>query len=195
MIRRFASTASVQQIEPLLGEWEQWAAELLESQLSFPVLAFYRSQHDNQNWLGRAGGHTRHDFDPAVELPGCEPPPGSDHVRDGPACSGRPRADLSRERTENTLRSGCRRSSITSFCMSCTIEACELIARMLVRAAGRIADDVRAVYYRTFEILRVRVAAGHCGRGSNRQLAAQPVAEQSPGIGALPSIRPEDHFV
>jgi hypothetical protein len=51
MIRRFASTASVQQIEPLLGEWERWAAELLESQLSFPVLAFYRSQHDNQNWL------------------------------------------------------------------------------------------------------------------------------------------------
>src|SRR5262245_41147693 len=51
MIRRFASTASVQQIEPLLGEWERWAAELLESQLSFPVLAYYRSQHDNQNWL------------------------------------------------------------------------------------------------------------------------------------------------
>jgi hypothetical protein len=51
MIRRFAATASVQQIEPLLSEWERWAAELLESQLSFPVLAFYRSQHDNQNWL------------------------------------------------------------------------------------------------------------------------------------------------
>ena len=51
MIRRFATTSTVQQIEPLLGEWERWAAELLESQLSFPVLAFYRSQHDNQNWL------------------------------------------------------------------------------------------------------------------------------------------------
>ena len=51
IIHRFASTATVQQLEPLLGEWERWAAELLESQLSFPVLAFYRSQHDNQNWL------------------------------------------------------------------------------------------------------------------------------------------------
>src|SRR3954469_2032880 len=51
MVRRFAATATVQQIEPLLSEWERWAAELLESQLSFPVLAFYRSQHDNQNWL------------------------------------------------------------------------------------------------------------------------------------------------
>ncbi len=36
---------------PLLVEWERWAAELLEATCSFPVLAFYRSQHDNQSWL------------------------------------------------------------------------------------------------------------------------------------------------
>ncbi len=35
-----------------LAEWERWSAELLESQLSFPVLSYYRSQHDNQSWLG-----------------------------------------------------------------------------------------------------------------------------------------------
>jgi hypothetical protein len=35
-----------------LAEWERWAAELLESHLSFPVLSFYRSQHDNQSWVG-----------------------------------------------------------------------------------------------------------------------------------------------
>ena len=35
----------------LLAEWERWSAELLESHLSFPVLSFYRSQHDNQSWL------------------------------------------------------------------------------------------------------------------------------------------------
>src|SRR5207237_5316004 len=34
-----------------LAEWERWAAELLESHLSFPVLSYYRSQHDNQSWL------------------------------------------------------------------------------------------------------------------------------------------------
>jgi hypothetical protein len=34
-----------------LRQWEQWSAELLESHLSFPVLAFYRSQHANQSWL------------------------------------------------------------------------------------------------------------------------------------------------
>ncbi len=32
-------------------EWEQWSAELLESHLSYPVLAYFRSQHDNQSWV------------------------------------------------------------------------------------------------------------------------------------------------
>jgi hypothetical protein len=36
----------------VLAEWERWSAELLESHLSFPVLSYYRSQHDNQSWLG-----------------------------------------------------------------------------------------------------------------------------------------------
>jgi voltage-gated potassium channel Kch len=30
---------------------ERWAAEVLEGHLSFPVLGYYRSQHDNQSWL------------------------------------------------------------------------------------------------------------------------------------------------
>lgn len=34
-----------------LHEWEHWCAELLESQLSYPVLAYYRSQHERQSWL------------------------------------------------------------------------------------------------------------------------------------------------
>jgi hypothetical protein len=37
--------------DPFLAEWERWAAEVLESHLSFPVLSYYRSQHDNQSWL------------------------------------------------------------------------------------------------------------------------------------------------
>ena len=48
---RAARAQSIGSLDPFLGEWERWAAELLESQLSFPVLAFYRSQHDNQSWL------------------------------------------------------------------------------------------------------------------------------------------------
>ena len=35
----------------LLIEWERWAAEILESHVSYPLLCYYRSQHDNQSWL------------------------------------------------------------------------------------------------------------------------------------------------
>ena len=35
----------------LLVDWERWAAEVLESHLSYPVLAYFRSQHGNQSWL------------------------------------------------------------------------------------------------------------------------------------------------
>jgi hypothetical protein len=35
----------------LLVEWERWSAEILETHVSYPLLCYYRSQHDNQNWL------------------------------------------------------------------------------------------------------------------------------------------------
>lgn len=35
-----------------LADWEEWAAELLEDHLSYPMLAYFRSQHANQSWLG-----------------------------------------------------------------------------------------------------------------------------------------------
>src|SRR5205807_2436768 len=39
-------------LDLLFHDWERWAAEVLESHLSYPVLSFYRSQHSNQSWLG-----------------------------------------------------------------------------------------------------------------------------------------------
>src|SRR5271166_2376400 len=38
-------------LNDLLREWEIWGSELLESHLSYPMLAYYRSQHDDQSWL------------------------------------------------------------------------------------------------------------------------------------------------
>jgi hypothetical protein len=32
--------------------WERWSAQLLETHISYPQLAYYRSQHSNQSWLG-----------------------------------------------------------------------------------------------------------------------------------------------
>ena len=39
-------------LDGVLRDWERWAAELLESHLSYPVLSFFRSQHSNQSWVG-----------------------------------------------------------------------------------------------------------------------------------------------
>jgi hypothetical protein len=35
----------------LLLEWERWSAELLESHISYPLLCYFRSQHNNQSWI------------------------------------------------------------------------------------------------------------------------------------------------
>jgi hypothetical protein len=34
-----------------LAEWEEWEAEVLQNHLSYPMLAYFRSQHTNQSWL------------------------------------------------------------------------------------------------------------------------------------------------
>lgn len=49
LLRRHAGDTGA--LERLLRDWERWSAELLESHLSYPVLSYYRSQHDNQSWL------------------------------------------------------------------------------------------------------------------------------------------------
>jgi hypothetical protein len=50
MIRR--SAHQMRNLEAIFREWEHWSTELLESHISYPVLAYFRSQHDNQSWLG-----------------------------------------------------------------------------------------------------------------------------------------------
>jgi hypothetical protein len=40
-----------QALTQLLSEWERWAAGMLETHISYPILCYYRSQHDNQSWL------------------------------------------------------------------------------------------------------------------------------------------------
>jgi hypothetical protein len=51
LLLRLGRTGSFDQLNLMLAEWEAWSAELLESHLSFPVLTYFRSQHDNQSWL------------------------------------------------------------------------------------------------------------------------------------------------
>ncbi len=51
LLRRHGFAGGQDALITLLVEWERWAAELLESHISYPILCYYRSQHDNQSWL------------------------------------------------------------------------------------------------------------------------------------------------
>lgn len=51
LLVRHAEGESLDRLDELLASWERWAAELVESHLSYPMLGYYRSQHDNQSWL------------------------------------------------------------------------------------------------------------------------------------------------
>ncbi len=51
LLRRYATGHGLPAMNELLREWEIWSADLLETYISYPVLAYFRSQHDNQSWL------------------------------------------------------------------------------------------------------------------------------------------------
>jgi len=51
LLARHAESGGLDKIDEVLRAWEIWAAELLESHLSYPMLAYYRSQHHDQSWL------------------------------------------------------------------------------------------------------------------------------------------------
>jgi len=51
-LRRTPQPAESPEARELLRDWERWAVQLLETHISYPQLAYYRSQHVNQSWLG-----------------------------------------------------------------------------------------------------------------------------------------------
>ncbi|MDI3338976.1 MAG: potassium channel family protein [Sphaerobacter sp.] len=51
LIRRNAAAGQCEALDPVLQRAEEWSAQLLESHLSYPSVAFFRSQHENQSWL------------------------------------------------------------------------------------------------------------------------------------------------
>jgi hypothetical protein len=51
LLRRHYRNQQIEELVRYLCEWERWCAELLESHLSYPVLTYYRSQHESQSWL------------------------------------------------------------------------------------------------------------------------------------------------
>jgi hypothetical protein len=55
LVRRAGGVGVRRSLPRLFREWEQWAADVLESHLSYPLLAFFRSPHDNTSWVTSLG--------------------------------------------------------------------------------------------------------------------------------------------
>src|SRR4029077_3081452 len=49
LLKRHTQPKSVEALEQYLRDWERWSAELMESHLSYPVLCYFRSQHNNES--------------------------------------------------------------------------------------------------------------------------------------------------
>jgi Ion channel len=51
LLLRHTFTGGHEELRKLFKDWERWSAQVLESHLSYPLLAYFRSQHDNQSWI------------------------------------------------------------------------------------------------------------------------------------------------
>ena len=51
LLCRNSAVTHPEELRTLLHEWEVWCADILESHLSYPILAYYRSQHEQQSWV------------------------------------------------------------------------------------------------------------------------------------------------
>jgi hypothetical protein len=51
MMVRYGEAGVHDRLAMSLRDWEKWCSELMESFMSFPIVAYYRSHHQDQSWL------------------------------------------------------------------------------------------------------------------------------------------------
>jgi hypothetical protein len=51
VLRRLSEAGELKALDQFLKDWEYWCSELLESHISYPSIAFFRSQHQRQSWV------------------------------------------------------------------------------------------------------------------------------------------------
>src|SRR4051812_8730421 len=51
VLRRLTVAGELKALDPFFKDWEYWCSELLESHISYPSVAFFRSQHQRQSWV------------------------------------------------------------------------------------------------------------------------------------------------
>jgi len=55
LLELFAKYQMPEELARVFTDWETWSAEVLDSHLSYPILAYFRSTHDSQSWISALG--------------------------------------------------------------------------------------------------------------------------------------------
>jgi hypothetical protein len=55
LLETFALAGILDDLPGVFRDWQSWAAEVLDSHLAYPVLAYFRSSHDNDSWISSLG--------------------------------------------------------------------------------------------------------------------------------------------
>jgi len=194
VLARLANSGQISRVDALLWEWERWSADLLESQLSFPVLAYYRSQHDNQSWLAGLAAI----LDTCAVLLANVSDINRYQVQITFAMARHAAVDLALIFKTAPLESLCERlpdARYQRFLQDLSTSGLKIDSSA---SAGQRLAELRAMYepflnalaiYFVFELPPVvadEVVADNWQRSA--------WLKHAPGIGALPSIDPDEHF-
>jgi ion channel len=55
LLHRMGSAGVASSLPELFAEWERWVADVLETHMSYPLLALFRSPHDDTSWITSLG--------------------------------------------------------------------------------------------------------------------------------------------
>jgi hypothetical protein len=55
LLHRMGSGGTTSSLPDLFAEWERWVADVLETHMSYPLLALFRSPHDDTSWVTALG--------------------------------------------------------------------------------------------------------------------------------------------
>ncbi len=55
LLETYAREAMLERLGDTFLAWERWSAEVLDSHVSYPILTFFRSTHDNESWVSALG--------------------------------------------------------------------------------------------------------------------------------------------
>ncbi len=55
LLETYAWLGLTDRLPELFRDWQEWAAEVLDSHVAYPLLGFFRSSHDNLSWISALG--------------------------------------------------------------------------------------------------------------------------------------------